>query len=169
MHHQSTRLSGLGMAVAISMLSACSQQKGDGLFQMGQIIGGGTKQMANSRAAGGFLPQPSLLTAGGPGQPDLRYLNPAVDFSSYRRVMLEPVAIWTEPGSQLGGLPASQKLALTNSFYSDLYKAMAKRCHMVTTPSRGTMRMKIALIDAHSTNAVENTVATYHALREYGL
>ena len=75
--------------------------------------------------------------------------------------MLDPVAIWTEPGSQLSSLPESQRLALTNSFYSDLYKAMAKRCRMVTTPSRGTMRMKIALIDAHSTNAVENTVATY--------
>ena len=161
MHHRSTGLSGLGTAAAIAMLSACSQQGGDGLFQTGQIVGGGTKQMTDSQAAGGFLPQPSLLTAGGPGQPDLRYVNPAVDLSSYRKVMLDPVAIWTEPGSQLSSLPESQRLALTNSFYSDLYKAMAKRCRMVTTPSPGTMRMRIALIDAHSTNAAENTVATY--------
>jgi hypothetical protein len=83
------RLSGLGTAAAIAMLSACSQQGGDGLFQTGQIVGGGTKQMTDSQAAG--------------------YLNPAADLSSYRKVMLDPVAIWTEPGSQLSSLPANQR------------------------------------------------------------
>jgi hypothetical protein len=50
---------------------------------------------------------------------------------------------------------------LANSFYADLYKALAKRCRMVRTASPGTLRMKFALVDAKASNATENTVATY--------
>ena len=77
------------VAMTIVPDSACSQQGGDGLFQTGQIVGGGTKQMTDFQAAG--------------------YLNPAADLSSYRKVMLDPVAIWTELGSQLSSLPANQR------------------------------------------------------------
>jgi hypothetical protein len=39
--------------------------------------------------------------------------------------------------------------------------ALSKRYQMVTSPSSGTLRLRIALTDATTPNATENTVATY--------
>jgi hypothetical protein len=60
---------------------------------------------------------------------------------------------------------------VADSFYSDLYDALKKRCQMVTSPSPGTMRMRFALVDAKIPNATVNTVATYtpYASTAYGL
>jgi Protein of unknown function (DUF3313) len=95
-------------------------------------------------AGGGFLPNPSLLQSGGTGQADLVYRSPTANFASYNKVILEPVAIWAAPDSQLNTVPVDQRQAAANAFYSDLYKALSKRCQMVTSPSPGTMRMRFA-------------------------
>jgi hypothetical protein len=150
------------MPAMIATLAACGQSgELGGMVQPGQIIGGGTKQIAGVQPVGGFLPSPSLLNPGGAGQADLVYRNPAANFSLYNKVILEPVAIWTAPDSQLNSVPVEQRQAAANTFYSDLYNALSKRCQMVTSPSPGTMRMRFALVDAKIPNATENTVATY--------
>src|SRR6516225_6310672 len=59
-------------------------QQPNATLQEGQIVGGGTKQMAlDAPAVGGFLPQPALLKPGGPGRADLVYLNPKMKLASY--------------------------------------------------------------------------------------
>jgi Protein of unknown function (DUF3313) len=110
---------------------------------------------------GGFLPNPSLLNPGGAGQADLVYRSPVANFGSYNKIILEPVAIWAPPDSQLNTVPVEQRQAVTNTFYSDLYNALSKRCQMVTSLSPGTMRMRFALVDAKIPNSTVNTVATY--------
>jgi hypothetical protein len=141
--------------------AACGSQDSIGPFQVGQIVGGGTKQMAAVQPVAGFLPNPSLLQPGQQGQPDLIYRSPTANFAGYRSVMLEPVAIWTSPGSPLSQEPQTQRRALANTFYSDLYTALSQHCQMTKTPSAGTLRTRVALVDAKSSNAVEDTVATY--------
>jgi Protein of unknown function (DUF3313) len=148
---------------AIATLAACGQSGGGlgGMVQPGQIVGGGTKQIAGVQPVGGFLPNPSLLNPGGAGQPDLVYRSPTANFASYNNVILEPVAIWAPPDSPLNTVPVEQRQAAANAFYSDLYNALSKQCRMVTAPSPGTMRMRFALVDARIPNSTENTVATY--------
>ena len=156
----------------VATLAACGQSGGQGgLVQPGQIVGGGTKQITDVQPVAGFLPDASLLRPGGSGQAALVYRNPTANFSSYNKVILEPVAIWTPPDSQLNTVPAVQRQAVADSFYSDLYNALKKRCQMVTSPSPGTMRMRFALVDAKIPNATVNTVATYtpFASLAYGL
>ena len=156
----------------VAALAACGESGGmGGTFQTGQIVGGGTKQIAGVQPVGGFLPNPSLLNPGGAGQADLVYRSPTANFASYNKVILEPVAIWAAPDSQLNSVPRDQREAAANTFYSDLYKALSRRCQMVTTPSPGTMRMRFALVDAKIPNATVNTVATYtpYASTAYGL
>jgi hypothetical protein len=131
------------------------------MVQPGQIVGGGTKQIAGVQPVGGFLPNPSLLNPGGAGQADLVYRSPTANFASYNKVILEPVAIWAPPDSPLNTVPVEQRQAAANAFYSDLYNALSRRCQMVTAPSPGTMRMRFALVDAKIPNAAVNTVATY--------
>jgi Protein of unknown function (DUF3313) len=149
------------LAVAAT-LAACGESGGlGGMVQPGQIIGGGTKQIAGAQPVGGFLPNPSLLNPGGAGQADLVYRSPTANFASYNKVILDPVAIWAPPDSQLNTVPVEQRQAAANAFYSDLYNALSRQCQMVTSPSPGTMRMRFALVDATIPNSTVNTVATY--------
>ena len=104
------------------------------MFQTGQIVGGGTKQIAGVQPVGGFLPNPSLLSPGGTGRADLVYRNPTANFGSYNKIILEPVAIWAPADSQLNSVPLDQRQAAANTFYSDLYNALSKRCQMVWAP-----------------------------------
>src|SRR3954453_23426472 len=122
----------LGLA-PIGALTACGQSGGGlgGMVQPGQIVGGGTKQIAGVQPVGGFLPNPSLLNPGGAGQADLVYRSPTANFASYTKVILEPVAIWAPPDSPLNTVPMEQRQAAANAFYSDLYNALSRRCQMV--------------------------------------
>jgi uncharacterized protein DUF3313 len=142
------------------LLAGCGQTS-DGLIQPGEIIGGGTIEIRDVRPVGGFLPNTSLLRPGASGQPDLFYRNPAANFSSYSKVMLDPVMIWAPPDSNLNSVPPDQRQALADSFHSDLYNALKKRCRIVTSPSPGTVRLRYALVDAKIPNAIINTIATY--------
>jgi hypothetical protein len=57
--------------------------------------------------------------------------------------------------------PQTQRRALANTFYSDLYTELSQHCRMTNAPSPGTLRTRVALVDAKPSNAVEDTVATY--------
>src|SRR5947208_1879373 len=102
-------------------LAACGQTSGGGLFQTGQLVGGGTKQITDVQPVAGFLPNTSLLQPGGSGRAALVYRNPTADFSRYNKVLLDPVAIWTTPDSQLNNVPQSQRQAAADRFHADLY------------------------------------------------
>lgn len=156
-----------GLILAISAatgLAACSNNNASGLdsaIQPGQIVGGATKQMDEVQPVSGFLPQPNLLQTGGNGRAALYYVNPNIPLSSYSKIILDPVEVWTAPGSQLSKAPAAQRTAAANTFYSDLFAAMKTSCTMAKAPGPGTLRMKFALVDAELPNPVTNTVATY--------
>jgi hypothetical protein len=131
-------------------------------FQAGQIVGGGTKQMAvDASEVGKFLPRPELLAPGGPGRADLVYFNPKAPLSNYNKIMIDPVTIWAGPNSDLNNVPADQKRALANAAYADIYNALKGHCQMVQTASPGTIQFRFALVDTKEPNAVINTVATY--------
>ncbi len=138
------------------------QQQPSAPIQAGQVIGGATKQMAvDVPPVGGFLPRPELLAPGGPGRPDLVYLNPNANVSRYRKILLDPVSIWAGPNSALNQVPADQQQALANAFYADLYKALQSHCELVRHVSPGTLHLHFALVDTKEPNATINTVATY--------
>lgn len=112
--------------ICISLvLTACSQQM-DPLanIQKGQVIGGATKQIANAQPVGGFLPNAAMLQPGGTGDPDLIYRSPSALPSSYSRVLLEPVTVWSGPGSNFSNLPPAQRQALANRFATNLRQTL---------------------------------------------
>jgi len=168
-----TLLAGLSLSAALG-LSACGGGDTtlmDGKIQAGQIVGGGTVQMTNVQPVGGFLPEPGLLQPGGNGRAALFYVNQNVDPSRYGKIILEPVEVWTAPGSDLARLPLNQRQAAANTFYSKLFNAMKQSCVMTRSPGPGVLRMKFALVDAKLPNAAINTVATYtpYASTAYGV
>jgi hypothetical protein len=145
-----------------SAISQVFEQKPNARFQAGQIVGGATRQITGEvRALRGFLPQPELLAAGGPGRPALVYLNPSANISAYRNVLLHAPIIRSGPGSDLSGIPDNQLRVVANAFYADLYNALKSKCTMVRTASPNTIGLRFALVDAKIPDAAVNTVATY--------
>jgi hypothetical protein len=122
-----------------------------------------TKQVAMEKPppASAVLPDPSLLRKGTSGEADQVYVNSSAKWASYTKIILDPVTIWTGPGSDMAKASPKVQKALADSFYTDLHNAAAKRCQMVTEPSPGTMRWHIALVDATSANPFLNTLSTY--------
>jgi uncharacterized protein DUF3313 len=149
--------------LTVTPLAACSSSGSDNALdiQPGQIVGGATKQIDDVQPVGNFLPSPSLLQPGGNGRAALYYTNKKIPLSSYNKIMLDPVQIWTAPGSKLSSVPVKQRNAAANTFYSDLFTALNQNCAMTNAPGPGTMRMKFALVDAELPNPVVNSVATY--------
>ena len=148
--------------VAALTLSACTQMNTPlGTVQQGQIVGGATKQVVNVQPVGGFLPDPSLLQPGGPGNPALIYRSSTATPASYSRVLLEPVTVWAGPSSTFTNLPPAQRQTLANKFYADLRTAIAKHCVLTTQAAPGTIQLRFALVDATAPNPVLNTIATY--------
>jgi Protein of unknown function (DUF3313) len=126
-----------------------------------RLVGGGTTQIAGVQAEGNFLPQPNLLSPGGPGKPELVYLQPGLNFASYHAISLAPVAVVFDQASPLASTSTEQREALANTYYSDLYQAVSKHCNVTKSSRPGTMRFYFALTDAKSSNAVVKTVANY--------
>ena len=142
---------GAGLPIAalpvVAVLGACAE----------------TKQVAMNEppSASAALPEPALLQRGTSGEVNRVYLNPNVRWASYSKVMLDPVTIWTGPGSDMAKASPKEQKALADAFYTELHNAVAKRCEVVTEPSPGTMRWHIALVDATSADPFLNTLSTY--------
>src|SRR5262249_37033743 len=61
-----------------------------------------TQQMPVQRpAAGGFLGNTSLLTPGDKEQTSLRYVNPSVQWTQYKKLLLEPVTFWGDDKTKI--------------------------------------------------------------------
>ncbi len=65
----------------------------------------------------GFLGDYSKLTPGGKDQASLRYINPAVQWPQYNKVMLEPVTFW---GGDTTKVSAADQQALCDYLYQAL-------------------------------------------------
>jgi len=152
----------IGAALIVATLTACTPRNEDSMFDPARIVFGGTKQIKDAQPIEGFMPEPSLLQAGAPGQAVLVYRNQTANFAIYNKVFLDQVTIWTAPDSALARVPEDQRQVLANRFYTDVYNALGRRCQMVASPTRpGTLHLRIALTDATTAHPVLNTVAHY--------
>jgi hypothetical protein len=155
------KINWMGAAIVATLLASCGPNSQSSMFQVGQVVGGGTRQIPGVAPVGHFLPDASLLMPGGPGRPDLVYAEPQANLMSYRQILLDPIVVLADPGSDFSKVPPQQQQALADTFYSELYKNLSTHCTMTTAASPNTLRIRIALADAKATNPVVTTIATY--------
>ena len=120
-----------GTAVLASVLSACAAtSQGQVALQQqtptGQTDPTGAAQFLGSDAA--------LLQPGAEGQAAYVYINPNVQWSNYKKVMLKPVEFWDNPDTSVS--PDDQKM-LTSYFYNSLQQDVQKNFTLVDQPGRG--------------------------------
>jgi hypothetical protein len=87
------------------------------------------------------------LTPGGDGQAGLRYVNPAAKWTSYSKIMVDPVTFWGAPSSSVSG---SDQQMLVNYFHQQLVAELGKKFEIVDKPGPGVMKVDVAMLDAEA-------------------
>ena len=98
----------------------------------------------------------SLLAVGGKNQTDLRYVNPAAQWSQYNKIMIAPVTFWGDNSTQVS---ASDQQMLVNYFHQQLYKDLGQKFQIVTQPGPGVMKFDVAIVDANTATPVLRTIS----------
>ena len=110
-------------------------------------LGCATGSQARKTEATGFLGDyKSLLKPGKKGEEELLvYKNPDAKWSSYNKVLLEPVTIWTNPKWKITDDERKDLQILVDSFQETLRKKLAVDYEMTDSMGPGVMRIQIAL------------------------
>jgi hypothetical protein len=133
------------VALGAALLAACSSTA--------------TKQARDVKPSTFLGEDARLLEKGEKGQALMRYQAPNVDWKAYSRILLMPVEYWTDPGKK-DKLPEATRKKLTDYAYSAIHDKLAKDWQMVSQPSSGTIRLKVAIVDAESANVSMDTIST---------
>jgi hypothetical protein len=127
-------------------LSACGSATSQGQVEL-QPVTPTTGQAAPSGAAQFLGADASLLQPGAEGQAAYVYINPNVQWSSYKKVLLKPVEFWDTPDSSVS--PDNQKM-LTSYFYNSLQQNLQKNFTLVDQPGPGVITFAVAIINAEA-------------------
>ena len=149
---QSSRMGGLamslglfaGVVVLVSVLYSCAATS-QGQVALEQTAP--TGQAAPTGAAQFLGSDASLLQPGAEGQAAYIYINPNVQWSSYKKVLLRPVEFWDTSDSSVS--PDNQKM-LTSYFYNSLQKNLQQNFTIVDQPGPGVITFAVAIINAES-------------------
>ncbi len=120
-----------------------------------------TTTVGESVRSSGFLSDYSMLRRGEEGQAISVYWSDTADFSSYDKMLIEPVTIWTTPDTELSEVPADERQELANAFHEALQETLKEDFEIVQVPGPNTIRLRVALTEAVASNPVLDTVSTY--------
>ena len=105
-----------------------------------------------------MLVNPDILQKGTGDEALYRYVNPAVDFKSYSKVIIDPVLISKQAELDQDQLINYQKLA--NNAYVYLNQQLGVQLSVVTAPEPGTIRLQMAIVDADKSKPVRNLLSS---------
>ena len=101
-------------------------------------------------------PQCSQLVAGMPDQFQLRYVNPSAQWTSYSKVLMDPVTFWGPAASTLS--PSDQQ-SLADYFDSEIRKEFVLHFQVVDKAGPGVMQLQVALTDVSGVTPGLRTIA----------
>src|SRR5260370_30654322 len=96
---------GIVLMTIVGALTACGQTSGGGMFQTGQLVGGGTKEIRDVQPVAGFFPNAPLLQPGGAGRGAPPYRHPTPHFSPYNKIIPPPWGVSAQPRLPLYKVP----------------------------------------------------------------
>ena len=109
-------------------------------------------EQAKSVKQTGFLDDYSLLHKGEKGQALLVYRNPQTNFSTYKKVSVDPVTIWKEKDSELEGVSDTDLHRLAKELRSKIIWHLNQDYVVVPEPGPGVMRIQVAITEARKSN-----------------
>ena len=105
-----------------------------------------------------MLVNPDILQKGTGDEALFRYFNPAVDFKSYSKVIIDPVLVYKQAELDQDQLLNYQKLA--NNAFVYLNQELGTQLSVVTVSGPGTMRFQFAIVAADKSKPVMNLLSS---------
>jgi len=133
-----------GAILLTGALSSCATTS-QGQVALQQATPSG--QAAPSGAAQFLGNDASLLQPGAEGQAAWVYINPNVQWSNYKQVLLKPVEFWDAPDTSVS--PDDQKM-LCSYFYNSLKQNLQKNFALVDQPGPGVITFAVAIVNAEA-------------------
>ncbi|MBS7540096.1 DUF3313 domain-containing protein [Ancylobacter lacus] len=94
------------------------------------------------------------------GRMPFRYSS-AVDWTHYRNVIVDPVAIYSGADAQFGDLDAADRQALASDMQTAFTRSLATRFTVTNRPGPDTLRVRITLTGAARTAPVLGTLSRF--------
>jgi Protein of unknown function (DUF3313) len=118
------------------------------------LAGCTTSNQAKSVTTNAFLgDSAALLKKGGKGDALLVYRKKDTDWKAYHAIILDPITIWGVESSTLPKDQLADFQKLVDQFNAMLKAKLSKDYTMTDTPSAGTMRIQIAIMNGQAANA----------------
>jgi hypothetical protein len=114
------------------------------------LAGCGSSRPVRNVQPQGFLGNYSRLTPGAEGEAGLRYINPDVDWASYRKVIVAPVTVWQSPAT--ANIHDADLKTASDYLYAQLRDQLGKDFQLVDQPGPDTLRVEAALTGARAAN-----------------
>jgi hypothetical protein len=128
------------------------------------LVAGGCAQTSRAPDAqdSGFLGADyALLKPGKPDQAQLVYFRSGVEWSRYRKILLDPVTGWKGRESAGRGISPQDEQMLVNYFFSVIRAALEKEgFKLVTAPEPDTLRVRVAITKAQESDVALNVIST---------
>ena len=102
----------------------------------------------------GFLDDYSLLREGAAGDVALIYRNPDVRWTSYDKVLLEPVTLWRSGRKSLEPVPERDLLRLVDDLQGAIRRCLGAEFQLVEAPEPGVMRIRLGITEARAADPV---------------
>ncbi len=98
----------------------------------------------------------SLLEVGGKEQSGLRYINPAVNWSQYNKILIDPVTFWAGDKTKIS---ASDQQMLVNYFFQQMKEQLGKKFELANQPGQGIMKLDVAMTDVETATPVLRSIS----------
>jgi len=137
-----------------------------GILAAGLLLGltacSTTHRVRGSVEESGFLKDYSLMKPGTGDEAKLLYIDPAVNWTLYTRVYIEPITLWhsDDPNSKLGKLDKENQQLLVNYFHTALSNSLSKDYTIVDHAGPGVLVVHAALTEAKKSRPVSDLVSS---------
>ena len=131
------------------------------MLALATVVGCGITDQAGKVDTSGFLGDYSQLEPGADGQALLVYRNPKADFSKYKKVLVDPIAVWRDAESSEEEEVSTEDMErLANYLHRVIVDRLASDYEIVTQSGPGTLRIRGAITEAERSSVPLDTVST---------
>jgi len=143
----------LALAAALATLVTACSQTVESKSAVAQEMQSGQIPPAASQFFGASA---ALLQPGKEGQAAMVYINPNAQWSSYTKILLQPVQYWNTADSEKSD--AEEQLLVTY-FHNQLQQDLQKDFTLVSQPGPGVLVLYVALINATAATPVLRSIS----------
>ena len=132
-----------------------------GLVLLSVIAGCASPRRPMRQDVSGFLDDYSVLRPGAPGEVALVYRNPKADWTSYDKVLLEPVTLWRSGRKSLDAVPEEDLLRLIGGLENAVRRRLGEGFRLVDEAGPGVMRVRLAITEARATDPILDVMCAH--------